>query len=94
MMLGIKEVAEAGAKKPPIPSAGDYVWFLSLVAAGLLILILTASRFTLRKCAAASGAAILVTLTLLRLPPSPFFGAGVLLLVLITFVRLRRAKPR
>jgi len=92
MMLGIREVAEAGPKKPAIPSAGDYVWFLSLVAAGLLILILTASRFTIKKFAAASGAVILVALALLRLPPSPFFGVGVLLLVLIAFVRLFRAK--
>jgi len=94
MMLGIKEVAEAGAKKPVIPSTGDTVWFLSLVAAGLLILLLTVSRFTIKKFGAASGATVLVILALLRRPPSPAFGVGVLLLVLLALILPLRAKPR
>ncbi len=94
MMLGIKEVAEAGPEKPTIPSSADYVWFLSLVVAGLLILVLTVSGLTMKKLAAAFGAAVLVTLGLLRFPPSPVFAVGVLLLVLIALVWLLWPKKR
>ena len=94
MMLGIKAVAEAGPAKPAIPSTGDYVWFLSLVAAGLLILILAAGRMTPKKFAGIIGTTILVLLALFRFPPSPVFGGGVLLLVFIAFVLLLRSKAR
>lgn len=94
MMLGIKEVAEAGPEKPVIPSTGDYVWFLSLVAAGLLILIQTISGFTMKKLPAFSGAAVLVVLGLFRLTPSPAFGVMVLLLVVIVFIARMAGQPR
>jgi hypothetical protein len=94
MMFGIKETAEAGPEKSAIPSTGDYVWFISLVAAGLLILFLTASRFGLTKLAAAYAAWILVTLGLFRLPPSPIIGAGILIVAVLTLAWMRRAEPR
>jgi hypothetical protein len=94
MMLGIKELAEAGtaAERRPIPSRADCIWFLSIVGAGLLIFIIALVRRTSLWLPAAALLTILLTFVLFRLPPDPLLGIG--LAAITVFVLLWLVLPR
>jgi hypothetical protein len=98
MMMGIKELAEAGtpAERRPIPSPEDCIWFLSIVGAGLLIFVIALVRRTSLWLLTAVLLTVLLTFVLFRLPPDPLLGIGlaaitVFLLFWLVLPRNRRA---
>ncbi len=94
MMTGIKQLAEAGtaAERQPIPSRADWIWFLCIVGAGLLIFIIALVRRTSLWLPTAAMLTILLTFVLFRLPPDPLLGIG--LAAVTVFVLLWLVLPR
>ncbi len=96
MLLGIKQLAEAAteADRPLIPTLSDYLWFFSILASGLMILVLLFARRWRGRLLTAVGLTALLTLVLYGFPPVPVYGivlAVFTLLVLIWRVRRRGA---
>ncbi len=90
MMMGIKELAEAGtpAERRPIPSREDRIWFLAIAGAGLLILVMAIVRRTSLWLPAAVLLTVLLTFVLFRLPPDPLLGIGLAAATVIVFLWL------
>jgi hypothetical protein len=90
MMMGIKELAEAGtlAERRPIPSREDRIWFLAIAGAGLLILVMALVRRTSLWLLAAVLLTVLLTFVLFRLPPDPLLGIGLAAVAGVVFLWL------
>ncbi len=96
MMLGIKELAEAktAADRPLIPATSDYLWFFSLLASALLILILLFARRWKGRFLTAVCLSALLTLVQFGFPPVPVYGLGLLAFTLLIFVWRVLLPPR
>jgi len=96
MMMGIKQLAEAGpaAPKPVIPSRSDYLWFLSVVGSGFLISMMLLVRRKIWSLLTAVALTILLTFVLFRLPPIPLYGIGLAVVTAIMLIRVALPSDR